>query len=95
LTSWLISLPSDAMIEAKAREATARDEVIHFALKCASDQFRTDGNDPGWESEMHDDFLRNAVHEYVGEMNFVKELKKTEQAEAVLEIERQQRDTID
>lgn len=94
LTKRLISL-TDAMISAKQREAVAREKVIQCSLKCAADNFAQEAEDPGWESDMHDDFLRHAVKEYVSEMNFVKQLEQKEKEEAIIELAKQQQERID
>lgn len=76
---------TDAMINALQRKAVARAQVIKQALNCAADTFNAREDDPGWEADMHDDMLHTAIHEYVGECNFVKELEHKERQDALRE----------
>lgn len=77
---------TDTMLSAMQNESAWRERVIKAALKCAADNFDEDATDPGWESEMHDERLDYACNEYVGAINFRKEVANNEKKEAAQKV---------
>lgn len=67
--------------------AHAMEKVTRAALFHAAQAFAMEAEDPGWEAEMHEEMLRDAVKECAAAMNLHAEAQKalTKAASAITE----------
>lgn len=70
-----MAVDRDSLHIAEARYWEARAKVVRAALEHAGDHFVTDPADPGWQSEVNEELLDDAIKEAAAALNVVREIK--------------------